>query len=48
MITYITFAWHCGREVPVQLTYSVTLERGYSVSRLVSIREVESRLRKAA
>jgi hypothetical protein len=48
MMSYIAFAWHCGRAVPVRLTYSLTLERGYQVSRLVSIQEVESHLLKAA
>ncbi len=48
MISYVAVVWYCGREVPVRLTYSITLERGYQVSRLVSIQEVESTLLKAA
>ncbi|HYM08286.1 MAG TPA: hypothetical protein VEU11_17170 [Terriglobales bacterium] len=48
MTSYIALAWHCGREVAVRLTYSVTEERGYQVARLVSIQELESHLLKAA
>ena len=49
MITYFAFAWYCGRQVQVQLTYNITQERGYQVSRLVWIEQIEPRqLRLAA
>lgn len=48
MMSYVTVAWYRCREVQVRLTYSLTQERGYQVSRLLAIEEVELSLLKAA
>jgi hypothetical protein len=40
-VTYEAVVWHCGRLVRARLQYEVSVERGYQVTRLVRIEELE-------
>jgi hypothetical protein len=45
--TYEDYVWHCGRMVWCRLTYAISEERGYRVSRLVGIEEIEAPVKAA-